>query len=343
VVEQMVAYGNRRMYTRNGSHSYKGQIGYTKITGYKNVPVLNRIIEPYMFSWEQSDFEFSFGIHYYGLSQEEWDEYKRSIKGLGLDKTYAVDLELGGERQWVYRNRNDEFYLVGRKPVVTGSLVAGMRLLFNGREAIVRGVFSRAVDAGYAIRAVKAQQCNSKAERKLALLVELIRSRDVGALVYFNFLDSVDIAYKRLCQEFPGRRVVQLTGRTKKFNLTVSSLGENDIVLMSSVASQSLDMYIPRLIIMECFALTPGKLQQLCGRMTRENAAFRSVSVDFILREGENVESYFYEKLRLRLRHIQAGSYIQADSLPVSGCLKKIPSDLVDEAYLKERLLWSNS
>jgi hypothetical protein len=343
VVEQMVSFGNRRMHTINGSHSYKDQIGYTKVTGYKNVGELNSLINPYIFSWDQSDFKFSFNLHYYGLSASEWDEYQKNIKGLGLDKTYAIDMEVGGVRQWVYRNKSDEFFMPGRKLVLTGNLVSGMRLMFNGEEALVRGVFSRDVDASYAVRAVKAQQCNSKAEQKLALLVDLIKSKPVGVLVYFNFLESVDAAYKRLCQEFPGRRIVQLTGKTKMFNLVASSLGVNDIVLMSSVASQSLDMYIPRLIVMECFGLTPGKAQQLCGRMTRENATFRDVSVDFILREGENVESYFYEKLRLRLRHVHVSEYLNADSLPVSECLKNMPPDLIDEAYLKEKLLWSSA
>jgi hypothetical protein len=35
--------------------------------------------------------------------------------------------------------------------------------------------------------------------------------------------------------------------------------------------------------------------------------------------------------------------YLRADSLPVSECLKNMPSDLIDEAYLKEKLLWSSA
>jgi hypothetical protein len=216
-------------------------------------------------------------------------------------------------------------------------------LLFDGRPAVVRGVFSKGVDAGFAVRAVKAQQCNSRAEQKLVLLVDLIRSRDLGALIYFNFLDSVEVAYQRLCLEFPGRRIVKLTGGTKNFTHVVASIGPDDLVLMSSVAAQSIDMYIPRLIVMECFALVPGKLNQLIGRMTRVNSSFRDVSVDFILREGESVDAYFYSKLRLRLKHLSSGQYFSVDSLPVAECLKNMPPELIDEAYLKERLLWASS
>jgi hypothetical protein len=343
VVEQMASYGNRKMYTRNGSHSYKGQVGYTKIVGYKNMAELNALINPYIFSWDKSDFKFSFGVHYYGLSEAEWGEYQKSIRGLGLDKAYAVDLDVGGKRQWVYRNKTDTFIMSNQRPIVVSSLFSGMRLLFDGEPATVMGVFSRAVDAGFAVRAIKAQQCNSRAEQKLALLVELIRSKDVGALVYFNFLDSVEVAYQRLCLEFPGRRVVKLTGGTKNFTHVVASIGPDDLVLMSSVASQSIDMYIPRLIVMECFALVPGKLNQLIGRMTRENSSFRDVFVDFILREGESVDAYFYSKLRLRLKYLSAGQYFNVDSLPVVDCLKNMPPDLIDEAYLKKRLLWNSS
>jgi hypothetical protein len=151
------------------------------------------------------------------------------------------------------------------------------------------------------------------------------------------------VAYRKMCQEFPGRRVVTLTGKTQRFSMVASSIGPNDIVLMSAVASQSLDMYIPRLIVAESFSLTPGKIEQLCGRMTRENSNFRDVSVDFILREGENVEAYFYEKLRLRLRNSSTNLYVKYDSLPVSECIKNMPEGLVDEAFLKSRLLWSGA
>jgi hypothetical protein len=208
---------------------------------------------------------------------------------------------------------------------------------------VVLGVFERRVDAGYSVRAVRAQQCNSRAEERLALLVSLIRSRDMGALIYFNFLDSVEVAYQRLCVEFPGRRVVKLTGVTKNFGVVVGSLGPQDLVLMSSVASQSIDMYIPRLIIAECFALVPGKFLQLLGRTTRENATFREVFVDFILRDGESVDAYFYEKLRMRLKHMPSGEFLRADSLPPVKCLEHMPPDLIDEDYLKERLLWASS
>jgi hypothetical protein len=343
VVEQAVSYGNRKMYTKNGSHSYKGQIGFNKIVGYKNIDQLNKIIDPFMFLWNKSDFEFVFAVHYYALSASGWEEYRRSIKGQGLDKTYSIELEVGGERKWAYRNKTDTFIMVNQKPIATGSLAAGMRLLFDGGVAEVRGVYSRAADAGYATRAVKAQQCNSREENKLSLLVNLIKERDMGALIYFNFLDSVEVTYQRLRVEFPGRKVVKLTGETKNFNIVVGSLGPNDLVLMSSVASQSIDMYIPRLIVAECFALVPGKFLQLLGRTSRENATFRKVFVDFILREGESVDAYFYEKLRMRLRYTPSSGFVKPDSLPVAECLKHMPPELIDEAFLKKRLLWASS
>jgi superfamily II DNA or RNA helicase len=343
ISEQQVVYGNKKLYSRNGSHTYKDQISFTKIIGYKNVEDLHARIDPYIFSWDQTGFSFKFNLHYYSLNREEWEEYQRSIKGLGLDKTFAIDLDVGGSRRWLYRDKSDVLYSTSGEEISVGFLVTGMTLRYYGVSAMVRGIYSRNKDAGYAVRAMKAQQCNSRAEQKLSLLVQLIKSKDVGALVFFNFLDSVDAAYKRLCAEFPGRRVAVLTGKTQRFSSVASSLGRNDIVLMSSVASQSLDMYIPRLIVMESFALTPGKIEQLCGRMTRENADYREVSVDFILREGSNVETYFYEKLRLRLKHDHSNAYVKKDSLPVSECLRSMPEELIDDSFLKDRLLWNGA
>lgn len=341
VVEQQATYGNRRVYSQNGSHSYRDSLTFDHIVGYKNLDDLHRIIDPYIFIWEDTDFNFVFGLHYYSLLPDEAQRYKESIKGLGLDKSYAVDLEVEGKRLWVYRDKSDIFYLPSRKEVRADGLYVGLGLMYNGSPALVQGVYERRVDAGFATRAVRAQQCNSAAVNKLKVIAELIRSKDTGALVYFNFLDSVELTRKYLMQEFPGRRIITLTGDTKGFSTVVSSIGKNDLVLMSSVASQSLDMYIPRLIVAENFGLTPGKIEQLCGRMTRENASYREVSVDFILREGENVESYFYEKLRLRLRTSKTNVYVRAGSLPASGAVSKIPEHLIDEGWLKKRLLWS--
>jgi hypothetical protein len=340
VMEQSTFYGSRKMYSANGSHSFKDSVSFNKIVGYKNVDDVHRIADPYIFSWGGSSFRFKFGVHYYELTDEEWGAYRIAIKGLGLDKTYAVDVRVGGGQQWVFRNRSDTFYMVGGGEVRTDALAVGMGIKFDGCDAVVGGVYDKSVDAGYSARVVKAQRCNSDAEGKMRLLTDLVGGSGDGVLIYFQFLESVDSACKRLMSAFPGRRVVSLTGRTDRFDSVVASIMPSDIVLMSGVASQSLDLYIPRLIVAECFGLTPGKVEQLVGRMTRENASYRDVSVDFILRGGENVESYFYEKLRLRLRSVRSNVYVTAGSLPASGAVSKIPDHLVDEDWLKKRLLW---
>jgi len=343
-VEECQAYGRRRVYSSAGSHSFRDVVSFNKIVGYKNLPHLHSITDPFIFVWEETDFKLNFSLHYYHLSSEEQELYKASIRGLGLDKAFAVDLELqDASRSWAYRSKSDTFYLSDGKGIRTDALSIGTSLLYNGVSAVVKGVYEKSIDAGFATRAVRAQQCNSRALHKLTVITELVRAQDSGVLIYFNFLESVEAAKKHLMQEFPTRRIVVLTGATQRFNQIVSSIGKNDIVLMSSVASQSLDMYIPRLIIAECFGLTPGKIEQLVGRMTRENADYRDVSVSIILREGANVETYFYEKLRLRLRSSKTNVFIKKDSLPVSASVANIPEHLIDESYLKKRLLWSLS
>ena len=344
-VEQFSTYGNRKVYSGRGSHSYKDTTSFERIVGYKNLQNLHQIVDPYIFMWDETDFKFRFGLHYYSLTPDESYEYQNNIRGLGLDKTYAIDLEVGGERKWAYRNSTDTFFLPNKAEIRTRDLKIGMWLSYDGVPARVMGLYEKKVDAGYATRAVKAQQCNSKAQGKLKLIADLIRQEESGALVYFNFLDSVDITHKYLMQEFPQRRIVCLTGGTQRFNTAVASLGSDtsSIVLMSSVASQSIDLYFKRLLVAECFGLTPGKIEQLTGRMTRENASYREVSVDFVLREGNNIENYFYERLRQRLRVSKSNVYVKADSLPVSDSIKMIPEHLIDDAYLKKKLLWSGA
>jgi len=342
-LEEAQAYGRKRVYSGAGSHSYRDVVSFNKIVGYKNLSHLYSVINPFIFVWEETNFKFNFSLHYYHLSPEEKITYNSNLKGLCLDKCYAIDLEVGKKHLWAYRNRSDTFYLPNGGEVRTDSLSMGLHLLYNDSIAIVRGIYEKSIDAGFATRAVKAQQCNSRALHKLTVLSELVRANDSGVLIFFNFLESVEAARQHLMREFPSRRIAVLTGATERFNQVVSSIGKDDIVLMSSVASQSLDMYISRLIIAECFGLTPGKIEQLVGRMTRENADYREVSVSIILREGANVETYFYEKLRLRLRLSETNVFITKNSLPASSPVSDVPEHLVDEAYLKEQLLWSLS
>jgi len=343
IVEDATAYGRKRVYSPAGSHSFRDTVSFSKIVGYKNIPQLHRIVDPFTFVWTETDFKFNFNLHYYSLSPDEREVYKSSIKGLGLDKTYAIDLEINGTHIWAYRNKADSFYLPDRREIRTEFLSLGLNLLYDNSLAIVRGVYEKNISADFSTRAVKAQQCNSRAADKLRVVTELVKSKDTGVLIYFNFLESVEITKKHLMQEFPTRRVVVLTGGTQRFNQIVSSIRKNDIVIMSSVASQSIDMYIPRLIVAECFGLTPGKIEQLVGRMTRENAEYREVDISFVLRQGDNVETYFYEKLRHRLRTSKTNVFVTGDRLPASASVAGMPVELIDEDYLKKRLLWNLS
>jgi len=343
ILEEATTYGSRRVYSHVGSHSFRDTVSFNRIVGYKNLPRLHSIVDPFIFIWNETNFKFNFNLHSYSLSPEETAIYKSNLKGLGLDKTYAIDLEVNGEHIWAYRNKADTFYLPDKRQIRTDELSLGLNLLYDNSTAVVRGVYEKSISAGFATRVVKAQQVNSRAANKLAVITELVRSQDIGVLIYFNFLESVEAAKVHLMQEFPTRRVVVLTGGTQRFNQVVASIGKNDIVLMSSVASQSLDMYIPRLIVAECFGLTPGKIEQLVGRMTRENAEYREVDISFVLRGGENVEAYFYEKLRHRLRMAKTNVFVTSDSLPASAPVANMPVELIDEEYLKKRLLWNLS
>jgi len=338
IQEQQVSYGNQKMRTANGSHSFKSTRTFTKIVGYRNLEHLDNTIKPFIFSWEETDFRFTFHLHYFNLDNAEKAAYATAIRGLGLDKTYCVDLDVAGERKWAYREKTDVFYLPDGREIQVMHLINGTRIKYGGETATVRGVYDKTKDAQHSVRVVKAQQVNSLAREKLDAIVKIIESGEGGCLVYFNFLDSLYGTAKVLQTLFPNRRVVTLTGRSKGFESTVASLGKNDIVLLSSVGSQSIDFYFNRIILAESFALTPGKAEQLLGRLTRHNSEYRDIQAHFILRH-KSVESYFYEKLRLRLSTSTTNVY--AKNLPVSHAMSAIPPHLIDEAYLKKTLLWA--
>jgi len=339
VRESATTYGVRKMHTVNGSHSYRDTISFQKIVGYQNVEELHRRISPYIFHWGETDFKFTVALRYFSLSAEESEAYRQAIRGMGLDKTYCVDLETAlGKRKHAYREKSDVFIGVNGAEVEVRTLMVGQQIQYDGGLATVRGVFDKKTDAGYSVRVVKAQQVNSKALGKLKLIAECIRrDGEKGCLVYFNFLDSLYATREYLLGEFPGRRIAVLTGESKDFDSTVASLREGDIVLMSSVASQSLDFYFDHLIVAESFGLTAGRCEQLFGRLTRVDSKYRDISVDFILRD-HSVESYFYERLRYMGKHSKTNVY--SKDLPVSAELANIPPHLVDLEYLKKTLLW---
>ena len=338
IQEQQVSYGSQKMRTANGSHSFKSTKAFTKIVGYRNLEHLDGTVKPFVFSWEKSDFKFAFHLHYFNLDAAEKAAYATAIRGLGLDKSYCVDLDVAGNRKWAYREKADAFYLPDGREIKVMHLISGTLVQYDGVRATVRGVYDKAQDAQHSVRVVKAQQVNSLSKGKLDLIVKIIESGDGGCLIYFNFLDSLYGSAKALQALFPHRRVVALTGRTRGFESAVASLGKNDIVLLSSVGSQSLDFYYSRIIVAESFALTPGKAEQLLGRLTRHNSEYRDIQAHFILRH-KSVEEYFYEKLRLRLS--ASATNVYAKNLPVSSAMSAIPPHLIDEAYLKKTLLWA--
>jgi superfamily II DNA or RNA helicase len=339
VTQEVGSYGTKRVHGANGSHSYKAQTTFTKVVGYKNVDMLYRMIEPYIFQWDETDFKFSFGLHYYSLTMDELTEYTKNIQGLGLDKEYCIEFSIAGKINYMYRNRNDTVVGFDGKEILVGTLRAGTGIVMNGIRVVVQAMYTKDKDGTYTARMVKAQQTTTKSESAVVTILELIKAEGKsGALVYCHYIDTVDYLAEKIQKEFPGRRVVKLTGKTKGFDTLVKSLSAEDIVIMSSVASQSLNFYFKRLIVAQVASVTPGRIEQLIGRLTRTDSPYREIVVDFVLERG-SVSDYFYEYLRYRLQYAKTNVY--SKDLPVSESMAGIPPSLIDQDYLKEKLLWS--
>jgi hypothetical protein len=274
---------------------------------------------------------------YYTLQADEQASYQKILSGLGLDKTYAIKITDGSKFIYIYRDKSDIMYTPQGKEISVGVIQQGQKIQYNKALAQIVSISDRERDGTYHVRMMKAQQATSQARNKLLELTKIIEQfPGEGMLIYFSYLASVDTVYHHLLKTFPGRRVVVLTGKTKDFDMVVRSLMPQDIVLLTRVAQQSLNFYFKRMIIYE-MATNPGSIEQLFGRVTREDSPFREIDV-FVLMRAKCVEEYCYERLRYLLRTNKTNVYSMG--LPVGKTCEGIPEDLIDISFLKEQLLW---
>lgn len=332
------AYVGRRLYSANGTSHVKRSITFNEIVGYKNTEDLYKKLDPYLFQWKDTDFTFDYTLAYYDLNEVEQQRYQVALKGLGLDKEYAVNLKSNtGRFTRVYRDKNDIMYGPDEKPILVKDLVIGQGIIFNGVPHRVESVLEKKKDATHSVRLIKLQQTVSSAEAKLKLLLAILKKSPNGALVYFDYLDSVQTVHQFLLKQSLGKRIVVLTGKTPNLSSIVASLQGDEIVLASKVVKQSLDFYTDTFIVFEALS-NPGLIEQACGRLTRYNSPYRAIHMYFLIRPL-SIEEYFYNRLRLLLKHTKTNVY--TGELPVSKSLDTVDPRVVDISYLKERFLWN--
>ena len=335
VLAQRTAYTGKRVYGSNGSHHVKGQIGFTEIVGYKNLEDLNSRISPYLFSWSDTDFTYGFHLVYYSLDSEEREEYNKAIRGLGLDKEYAIALrDAEGNERVVYHDRTDVMFTRSRQEAEVGQLKLGSVVLFNDVPHTVVSIADREKDATHSVRLIKAQTSVSAAKDKMRKLLDLLREGD-GALVYFTYIETLEAVYRHLASSGMGKRLVVITGATQDKARVLATLSPSDIVLGTRSVIESLDFYFNRVVVYE--QLTNNSIEQFLGRCSRYNSPYRHIDVYFIIRPS-SVEEYFYERMRLVLKGVSTNVY--STGIPVSVSLEGVREEAVDISYLKRHLLW---
>jgi superfamily II DNA or RNA helicase len=284
------------------------------------------------------DFKFTFHpkIHYYKL-EESRDEYNKVIQGLGLDMLYNIEY-LHGTKTCKFFKLNTERVEVQEKGLIKPSELRRGDTLVIRQSATERTL--RAVDRVYKTEAVgdwsarlhAAQRTMSTNPDKLKKLKELIQS-DKGALVFCQYLETADKVAAFLRRNFPGRKVEILSGKIRDFDQKIARLSPVDLVVITKVASQSVDFYYDQLIIYE-MVIQPGFMDQLAGRLTRENSPYTDIKIDILI-GLMTTEEYFYERLRYMYKSVR-NSHIK-DKLPPSQTLGG--HNVRDIAALKDMLL----
>ena len=338
IVNQRSFYANKKVVNGNGSSRFGVRSQFNEIVGYQNTDDLYAKLSNYLFSWNDTDFSFNYSLVYYDLDNEEASEYRKAIKGLGLDKSYCVTLvdNKSGDREVIYRDSTDFLYTLARDTVPVRDIYNGTGVWYNNRAYTVESVLDHEKDGTYSKRMIDAQKVVSNSKDKLKKLVEVIESDKSGCLVYVNYHESVDKVISYLRSVGLQRRLFVITGNTPNFERAVKALRDGDVAIITRVARQSVNFYFPRMVIYEP-ETTPGGIEQLFGRLTRFDSKYRDITVYYMIRP-QSIEEYFYMRLRLLLQTAKTNIY--SKGLPKSVTLKDVDDSKIDIAFLKRKLLW---
>jgi hypothetical protein len=339
-VEQRVTQGGRRIFTPNGARTVGGSVAFTTIKGYKNLDELQEKVKPFIFTYNDDSFHFEYNLVYYTLNSEEAVRYNEILKGLGIDKQYVVHLQGKGVSKELYLDSTDTLF-TKQGTVRVSALQTGSVVLLEDTPYQVQSCKEQDKESSYALRLLRAIQLEGVSEDRLKKIGDLVRkyaSEGVsdGILMRCNFYSNLDAVSEYLHKEFPRRRIVEITGKTRDFQAAVDSIRQSDIVLATRVINDSFSVRLKHLVFVD-LEPSPGKVQQAVGRLTRYDSPHRALTCDFLMRDL-SVQSYLYEYLRLRLSSVDNKGYLC--NLPKSRALEGIDDSRIDIDFLKKHLLW---
>lgn len=305
--------------------------------GYKNQELLMTMIAPYQFYSEESRFKVNFEIVPYTLDKVTGEAYNKAVQGIGLDTLYRIGLKFpDGTEKFVQKTKTESLWTITGGEVSPRDLFKGCWVRFNNHNCTV--IFIKESDAlgDYLRRLLAVQLVTSASLVKMQTLLSLIPQS--GCLIYFQWKESLEHVEEFLNRQLPTRRVVVLTGDTQNFSDKMKSLNKDDIILMTRVATQSLNFYYQTAICYEMLP-TPGALEQFIGRITREDATFSEVDIKFLICSG-SIESYLYSRTKYMTESIPGAQF--KGKLPSIGEFEGLDETKMDIGTLKDLLLWKS-
>ncbi len=334
-----------------GTFHYKDRIYFPKVVGHKNLDLLDKKIKPYLFIWKDSDFNFKINLHYYKMTTEEKANYKQIISGDKTDFNFIVevkDIDTGtvttftkdkNNEVQIYKGDTQLMYVVPEGSIIQHPVpdpkdpdnpqLKRFKIIEKRREKS---------DANVLHRVLQANQKVAFMEDKLQKLKDLIPQLKAGVFIYCYYLDSVEHLKKEMLRSFPERKVVTITGSSQVAK-TLKTLKKDDILISSSVLSVSVDLYFPDLFFFEP-PTVPGAVNQICGRLSRENSPYRDINIHFFMRDNGGIELYFYEIHRNRAKRatVNAGQLV----FPKPKATQRIHDARLSPDFLSRTFLWNS-
>lgn len=171
-----------------------------------------------------------------------------------------------------------------------------------------------------------------------------IMQRNESTLIYFEYIDSLEVAEKLLLenkQMLGFKNIYRLTGAEKEdYRVKVeNNLSAREIILCSQAASQSRNLQKANNII--CFHLpwSCGRLVQVCGRICRTDTTYDTQNIYFTV-VSNTIDEYKLELFKKRLSLIKALLGDESTGTLDSCDCSYVDVDYSDVKELKNHLLW---
>lgn len=268
--------------------------------------------------------ESFFDVHYhyvdYELSDYEQDVYTKITQGIAVD----VDKDPDEWFKWLIKEGNN------KSPRSIGDVDKySSRFIYLQHAA--DGII--ATDGTY----------TRKDSVKMAELVKVLQSivdKKQSALVYFDYLASVDIAKIMIEQYVKGVNILLSTGddKLKEGTLTEARCKfKPHIVLCTRAASESASYYFMNNVIFFHNPTVPSTFIQMLGRITRKNSLYPDDLNCFIFRSN-NVDLYKLMIVSGKTRLMEIASGNKEANVPED--YKEVMEKSEAQAKYRRILLW---